>query len=194
PPPIKVVEQPPPPPPKPKELSLLPKANPDKDAISGKWRMQGGELLSEANGTAVITLPWDPSAEYDLRVDFTPQGSEPDVNVIGQHEGRPFQWYVGAQKSSWYGFGRIDGETAFGHPTGTRQKGLLTPGKRHSTLLEVRKGRLTGYLDGRKLATLDTAGRSLDVVTELLPRDRNRVGLITYFNPSVFHLVEVTPR
>jgi serine/threonine protein kinase len=199
PPPPKVVEKPPAPPPPPSPpppankapIDLLAKAAPDVDGISGTWRMRDGELLSDGKGLAVITLPFEPPAEYDVRVDFTPNGTEPDVNVIGQMDGRPFQWYVGAQKSTWYGFGRIDGQPAFGDPSGTREAGLLKRGQRHSTLLEVRKGKLTGYLDGRKLATLEISALRLDVPKELLPRGRTRLGLFTYFNPTIFHAVEV---
>ena len=61
------------------------------------------------------------------------------------------------------------------------------------TLLEVRKGTLTGYLDGRKLATLHLEGRTLSVSSDMWKTPK-RLGLVTYHNPTLFHLVEVTPR
>ena len=186
--PPKAVETPAPP----RAISILPRAAPDVDALKGKWRWQGDELFSESHGLAIFSLPFEPPEEYDVRVEFTPQGEEPDINVVGVSEGRPFQWYVGAQRSSWYGFGRIDGDPAFGHPSGSRAAGLLARGKRHVTLLEVRKGRITGYLDGRKLASLDTTGRVLGMTEDMLAPNRRRLGLVTWNNPTAFHAVEVT--
>jgi len=165
-----------------------------RDALSGKWTLQDGALLSESSGLSVLALPYEPRGDYDVRVVFTPMGEVPDINVIAIADGRPFQWYVGAQKSTWFGFGWIDGNPGFGHPTGTRQAGLLATGRRHTTLIEVRKGRLTGSLDGRILAVLETAERKLDVSMELLPRNRTCLGLVTYENPTIFHSVDVVRR
>ncbi len=174
-------------------VDLLPKAE-AVDAISGPWRVQDGALRSEEQaGLAVLSLGAPAPAEYDLRVEFTPLGAEPDINLIGIWDGRPFQWYVGAQKSTWYGFGWIDGDPAFGHPTGTRVPGLMKTGQRHSTRLEVRKDRISGWLDGRKLATL-AAGHTVGVSEQLLPRNRDRLGLVTWRNPTIFHVVELLPK
>jgi serine/threonine protein kinase len=171
---------------------LLPKADPAVDVLRGAWRKEGSELRSEtAKGLAVFSLPGDVPAEYDLRVEFTPLGMRPDINVIGLWNGQPFQWYVGAQDSSWYGFGWIDGDPGWSHPSGTRQAGLMTTGKRHVTVLEVRKDRIVGYLDGRLMASLSMAGRRLNVTDELLPRNRGRLALVSWNNPTVFHAVEL---
>jgi predicted Ser/Thr protein kinase len=175
-------------------IPILGDVDPVRDALAGVWKKQDGALLSESRGLSVLTLPYEPAGEYDVRVEFTPMGEVPDINVIAIAGGRPFQWYVGAQNSTWYGFGKIDGDPAFGHPTGTRMAGLMVSGRRHATRLEVRKDRITGYLDGRPLASLDLAGRSLDVSLELLPRNRTCLGLVTYKNPTLFHSVEVVPR
>jgi hypothetical protein len=164
---------------------------PGVDAIKGTWRLQDGELRSAGMGLAVLSLPGEPPEEYDLRVEFTPLGAKPDVNVIGLRGRQPFQWYVGAQDSSWYGFGWIDGQPGWDHPSGMRQPGLMTTGKRHVTLLEVRKDRISGSLDGRLLSTLSTAGRTFSVTDELLPRNRGRLALVTWNNPTIFHAVEL---
>jgi serine/threonine protein kinase len=186
--------RPPAPPPPPPGIAVLKDVDPARDALAGTWSLQDGALFSESKGLSVLALPYEPRGDYDVRVVFTPKGEVPDINVIGIADGRPFQWYVGAQKSTWYGFGWIDGGTGFGHPSGTRMAGLLASGRRHTTLLEVRKDRIRGFLDGRLLATLETAGRKLDVSMELLPRNRTCLGLVTYQNPTSFHSVEVIPR
>jgi hypothetical protein len=191
PPKVIVVEKTAPPPPKPAVVSLLSKADPAAGTIKGKWSLRNGELTSELGELGVFSFLAEPPAEYDLRVEFTPHGKEPDINVLGIAGGRPFQWYVGAQSSTWFGFGRIDNTPGWDHPSGSRQPGLMKTGKRHVTVLEVRKDRITGYLDGRKMASLETAGRSLDVEYELLPRERNRLGLVTWKNPTTFHAVEL---
>ena len=180
---------------RPAAAPLLPKADPAVDVLKGAWRKEGAELRSDTpKGLAVFSLPGDVPAEYDLRVEFTPLGKRPDINVIGLWNGQPFQWYVGAQDSSWYGFGWIDGDPGWNHPSGTRQAGLMTTGTRHVTVLEVRRDRIAGTLDGRLMASLSTAGRRLNVTDELLPRNRGRLALVTWNNPTVFHAVELTPK
>lgn len=181
-------------PPSPPPANLLEKADPATGTIHGTWRKDGGALHSASGGLAVLSLPVEPPEEYDVRVEFTPHGAEPDINVIGIWNQRPFQWYVGSQKSTWYGFGWIDGSTGFGHPSGVRQSGLLETGRRHTTVLEVRRDRITGILDGRTLVVLAMAGHTLGVTEEVLPRYRSRLALVTYNNPTTFHAVTLIPR
>jgi len=175
-------------------VNLLSGADTATGVLRGTWRREGGDLRSEAPGLAVFSLGEEPPDEYDVRVEFTPLGAEPDINVIGIWDRRPFQWYVGSQGSTWYGFGWIDGQTGFGHPSGLRRAGLMKTGQRHTTLLEVRRDRISGVLDGKTLVVLAMEGHTLNVTEELLPRDRTRLALVTYNNPTIFHAVELIPR
>jgi predicted Ser/Thr protein kinase len=181
------------PPPRP-SVDCLAMADMDTGVLRGAWHRDGKDLVSDqVNGLAVFSLPVEPPEEYDVRVEFTPRGAEPDINVVGLWDGHPFQWYVGSQGSTWYGFGWIDGQTGFGHPSGLRRSGLMTTGQRHVTVLEVRRDRLTGLLDGKTLVVFATIGHTLGVSEELLPRFRTRLALTTWHNPTVFHAVELTP-
>jgi hypothetical protein len=176
-------------------LSLLERVDPAVDALSGSWRLLGGELESESgDGLSVLSLPATLPEEYDLRVEFTPRGRAPDINVVGQWGGKPFQFYAGAQEGAWFGFGWIDGDTGFGHPSGSRRPGLLKTGTRHVVLLEVRRGSLAGSVDGVPVARLDPRDHELDVSKQMLPRHRKRLGLATWKNPTVFHRVELVAR
>ena len=55
----------------PPPIDLLQLVNPDRDAISGRWHLQKGELSNDAMDGAQIRFPYRPPAEYNFHLVYT---------------------------------------------------------------------------------------------------------------------------
>lgn len=67
-------------------------ADPARDAVEGKWTIDGGGLVSSRDAHARIELPWKAPAEYDLRATFTRREGTDDVVLLLPWRGGTFLW------------------------------------------------------------------------------------------------------
>ena len=130
-------------------VNLLALLDPKRDGVTGQWTQKNGALEGTLVGkqkTARIEIPYEPAAEYDFRIEFTPH----EAVGGGQHLtafSHDFAWdfFTGA-KSRAFGFELMDGAPLLQNSSCV----MLSPvvvGRRYTSLVEVRRGSVRGFLD-----------------------------------------------
>jgi len=71
-------------------------ADPARDAVEGKWSIDGGGLVSARSPHARVEMPWKAPAEYDLRAIFTRREGTEEVAILLPWRGGTFLWTVRA--------------------------------------------------------------------------------------------------
>jgi hypothetical protein len=122
-------------------INLLPLIDTDKDSIDGTWTMAGGKLSSDGTQCARIEIPYEPPAEYDFRIMFTREDGAGDVIQFMSKNRHSFSWTMGAGGNTTIGFGTIRGAWVVdpGYPHSVQMPAVLTNGKLHTSLVQVRK-------------------------------------------------------
>jgi serine/threonine protein kinase len=170
---------------------LMPLVDPAKDAVVGTWRRDPEGLVSDASALSRLEIPYRPPEEYDVRVSFTPMGLNLDVSHILNREGRAFRWVMGGSRNKIFGFDSLDGESLEKSPLSVWSEPCLKPGRRATSIVQVRKDGLRAFLDGRPIlwvATDYSRARNWPVCRL---RDDRALGLLTYETPTVFHAIHV---
>jgi hypothetical protein len=118
-------------------IELIPLVDPDKDAPVGKWRREGGALVTVDSGRlGRIMLPVVPKGSYELVVRFVRSAGDDTVGLllpVGS---------TGAclQLSGWHGrasgLEEIDGKDAASNPT-TVRPGSLQNGRQYALAVRV---------------------------------------------------------
>ena len=176
------------------EVDLMLFIDPARDATRGNWRREGGDIISDESGPAILEINYPVPAEYDFRIEFTSQDCvqqllyKPDVGRLGV----AFNWCMGVGDVS--GFESINGAHVFdeGAPGAVREP--MQHGKRHTSLVKVRNNRVDAYLDGRLLVSWETDYSDLGRLAEWPTKGFRKLGLGTWNKPSRFHKVTVTDR
>lgn len=119
------------------------------DPMQGTWRFTGNNLTNDATPRARLSLPVQPPAEYDFRIVFTRRKGD-EVTQILNWKGNGIAWVLGAIGNTACGFLRSNTELT--PPFNAKESKGLSHGERHSTIIEVRKDRVRGYLDGHLLS------------------------------------------
>jgi len=158
------------------------------DPVQGVWRFSGQQLTNDATPRARLALPVQPPDEYDFRIVFTRNKGD-EVTQIVNWKGTGVAWVMGAIGNSACGFLRSNTELTPPFK-GETSKGL-SQGTRHSTIIEVRKDRVRGYLDGQLLS--EWAGDSKDLTWHPgwdLPGDL-KLGLGSHNAELLVHSIQV---
>lgn len=171
-------------------IDLMPLIDPIKDSVEGEWKIGNGGLVGDKNSFARIEMPYQPPAEYDYRVEFTPQ----NVGIGGcQHlvKGpRSFTWNFFAQiEHKLFGFERVNGKAVVSNPTKTALP-PLEKGRRYVSLVEVRNDGVRGYLDGKLVVAWKTDYSDLDTFDGWKLRDSSRLG-VGCQTRMIFHRIEI---
>jgi hypothetical protein len=175
-------------------INLLPLIDTDKDAIDGTWTMAGGKLASDGTQCARIEIPYEPPAEYDFRIVFTRDEGAGDVFQFMSKNRHSFSWAMGAGGNTFIGFGTIRGAWVVdpGYPHSVQMAAVLTNGKIHTSLVQVRKDGLKGFLDGKLIVEYKTSTyEELGNHAILQMRNFNTLGIGSYSSPTSFHKVEL---
>jgi serine/threonine-protein kinase len=176
-----------------RSVDLLPDVVPDGDVVAGSWIRSNGEFQSDGASLCFLRLPYEPPEEYDVRVEFTPLGEVPDVNLLFWFRGRLCQWIVGGWGNRIATFAEGDASPE-GRPGTLVKERILARGKRGLLELRVRKDRLQGYLDGELLQERRSDLDSLAPAGSLPPTRDVFLGVTSYQCPVAFHRVRVGER
>ena len=130
-------------------IDLMRIADLTADPVQGWWGFQGQELLNAATPRARMGLGYRPPEEYDFRIVFT-RKTGAEVTQIIKWKGNGIAWVLGAIGNTASGFLRTNTELT--PPFRSEESRGLEDGKQHSTIIEVRKDRIRGYLDGELLS------------------------------------------
>jgi hypothetical protein len=164
-----------------------------RDAIGGTWKTvttpAGTEIESPAKGISKIAIRYQPPEEYDFHIEFTRVSGEPSVTqvfTLGDHH---CVWIAGWQ-NRFRGFATINGRNADENKTTLKGPAISTVGQRYSSLVQVRKGGIAAYLDGKLVAAYQTDGADLDVPGRW-NIGKPALGLGTGSSDTLFHVVEL---
>jgi serine/threonine-protein kinase len=170
-------------------VDLMALVEPSRDAILGVWRKENGRLVSEPQNDGTCRLPYEPPAEYDFRIIFTRKRGGCATAQFFSREGRNGFFELGGYGNQTMGFGAVNGVGSDKNPTGSRF--ACKDGVRYVSTLQVRRDRVTAYLDGKKVSewlpsmgTFSTEGEwSMDVP--------NILGLANCDAYTVFDAIQV---
>ncbi|HEY3324141.1 MAG TPA: protein kinase [Planctomycetota bacterium] len=177
-------------------IDLMPLIDVQKDAVTGQWSVDHGELKLDKTEVfaARLQLPYRPGEEYDFRVEFTVRNGKPDVNqsVIGG--GRAFVWKMGGHGGSeLFGFASVAGADLSNerNPTAKRLSPLQL-GQRHSSVVQVRKDGVWGYFDGQFVAQYKTDYTDMELPGWNFGQPDTKLLGLTAFQCSVlFHRIQI---
>jgi hypothetical protein len=172
-------------------INLLKLVDLNKDTLSGTWTMKGDKVVSD-NSIARLELPYEPPAEYDLKVTFSRNEGGADVFLTLTKNNRSFNWTM-ASGQIWFGFGVYKGiwvpdagcQGSIAVPSG------LTNNKVQTTIVQVRKDGLKGFLDGKLLKELSSPYSDLQSHGQLRMRTENILGVGSYNSSTTFHKIEL---
>ena len=177
-------------------IDLLTVVDPPADTVSGKWtRVAGGlqgERLPDGKGAQVLQLPYEPPEEYDFRVVYTTMEGNAEISQILSAFDRQFIWGTASgSKEKWSGFNMIDGKPMMQNGAGVKLPAPRELNRRYESLVEVRRGRVTGYVDGEKLLEWQTDYSDLSMdPPHTIPNPR-ALGLGIWWSKTVFHEISV---
>jgi hypothetical protein len=177
-------------------IDLLPLADPKRGSIHGAWMraVEQAGLLSPT-GVDQFALPYEPPEEYIFRIEFTRLKGNEGLGQIVTKGGTPFTWAIGMSHGEVVGIDAVKGKPVIvsENPTRVSLQNKLEDKHRYVSTIEVRNGRVRGWLDGRLLVDWKTDYRDLS------PHDRggwapvhaSQLGLCTWNSQTVFHRIEV---
>jgi hypothetical protein len=143
-----------------KAISLLERADPSTDANGDAWTREGTSLLTPRKGgpSALLTLPYLPAEEYDVKVAFTRREGYDALGVLLPRLGKPVTLIVGGWANKVHGFEVVNGRRADRNPASLKKQDLIN-GAPQTLVIQVRHAILKAWLDGQPLAecTADNA-------------------------------------
>ncbi len=170
----------------------MPLIDPAKDTVAGKWQLNGaGELASDDAGEARLAVPYRPPAEYDLRIAFTLTAGSHGMKQILVGQGRQFVCGLGDFNNRAAHFETVDGRCGQSNPTTVTRDAWLQTGRRHESLVQVRKGSVKAFLDGAFATELKTDFRNVGLPNSWNVKDATLLGLASFQTGLTFHRVEV---
>ncbi|MCY3020285.1 MAG: PEGA domain-containing protein [Planctomycetota bacterium] len=164
-------------------MNLLSTVNVEKDAISGTWAMSSSGLSGSAANYGRLQFSCSVPEEYDLRAVFTRKEGNDCMYLFFPSMGKGCMYVLGGNSNKMYGFvGGVEKTAIAGS--------VLQTGKKHEALLEVRKEKITGYLDGKVMLKADANAGGGSIPVRL--KDETRIGVGTWGSQFLFHTVELT--
>jgi serine/threonine protein kinase len=146
-------------------VNLLALLEPKRDAVTGLWTLENGALhgtVAKKQRTARIEIPYEPPAEYDFRVEFTPQEAVGGGQYLTAFS-HDFAWdFFAGPKGRACGFELVDDAPLLQNSSCV----MLAPvvaGRRYVSLVEVRRGNVRGFLDDQLVTERKTDYRDMSV-------------------------------
>jgi hypothetical protein len=136
-------------------IDLLPLIDPAQDIVKGKPMADNGALVSTAESDLVIEFPYAPPLEYDFSVVFTDVeggGIGQGLAVPGGHQ---LAWTLASYDGKWCWFEVIQGNR-YGRAKDSFSEHWMEPGKRYTSTVKVRQGKVEAYLGDKLIAAYET--------------------------------------
>lgn len=170
--------------------SLLDAIDPARDVVAGTWTKRGSELHVAAGTGARLALPVAPGDEYDLRTSFMRHTGQHSIALFFPHGTGRAAFEADAWGEHLGGIQNIAGRTIRDNPT-RRANVQLENGRRHTLTLEVRAGRVRGFLDDQQIVSFDGDGNNF-ALSDLwtLPGGKS-LGLGAWESETTFHTFEL---
>jgi hypothetical protein len=171
-------------------VDLLAKIDLTRDVVAGQWMAVTGGISSDESKFARISLPYEPPKEYDFRVEFTRVLGNDSVLQIFRDNGKDCTWVMNGWKGTACAFNLVNGKAGPDNDASTKEFDLKA-GKRHVSILKVRKDFIEATLDGKVVVHFDTDGTNLSRGKDWnLGRPRT-LGIGSNSCAAIFHKIEV---
>jgi serine/threonine protein kinase len=178
-----------------KSINLISVVDVRRDAIKGAWSIKPeGVALELPTDFGVLELPYEPPAEYDFEVAFTPTAGSLNTNLYLRVGGSSFAWKTNAHGRTppLYGFDMLDGKLMTNNPEACAENALrIENGQRYTTRVEVRRDGLRGFVNGIAMLTWSGDFHRLSMEPGTKLRNERALGIGGYKRAVVFHSIEV---
>jgi Leucine-rich repeat (LRR) protein len=131
-------------------IDLLAAVEPARDVVRGTWKKENGRIVAEFGENAVLRIPYEPPAEYDFRIVFTRARGTCAIAQFLVREGRSFFWEMAGWGNSNSGFAFVGGRGSKENPTSSTF--VPRDGVRYTSVIQVRRDRVTAFLDDKKIS------------------------------------------
>jgi len=169
--------------------NLLPLLDLPQDATPNTWKLQNGAAVCPKTGAGKLHLPYQPSAEYDLRVTFT----RTDANgVLVQYltgGGHSFVWVLNAASTPVTAFSQIRNQGVSSNASKTPLN--LQNGRKYTSVVQVRSDSVTAFLDGKPLVQWKTDYKDMSVPQQWKMHGDTMIGLGNENCSVTYHAIEV---
>jgi formylglycine-generating enzyme required for sulfatase activity len=177
-------------------IDLLPLVDPQTGTVSGKWTRVAdglhGERLPDTKGAQVFQLPYEPPEEYDFRVAYTTMEGNAEISQLLSAFDRQFTWGTASgQPEKWSGFNMVKGKPMMLSGAGVKLPARRELNRRYESLVEVRRDRVTGYVDGEKLVEWKTDYSDFSADPEHTLPNARALGVGICWSKTVFHDISV---
>jgi len=173
------------------EIDLLALVDPSRDAVRGTWTLENGRLVSDDGNASLLELPYVLPDEYSFTIEFVRRSGNDGVHQILAHGGKVFVWQMGGWNNTIFGLSKINGKPANENPTALKKDRCLENGRPYMSTVEVRKDRVTVYLDNRKLADWKTDYGDIDRDDEWRLRLDTLPGIGTWGSSTEFRKIRL---
>jgi hypothetical protein len=181
-----------PPPGGPLTVKLLQSIDPAKDKVHGVWQMLNGELIcARSDGPARIEIPYEPPAEYDMRIVFTRVEGNDTTMMSLTKGGRPFCFKIGDAQNTVMGLEQLNGTAAGGNKASIKLKECVKNNVRYTAVVKVRNSNIKAYLNDQLIAEHNTNYSDMNVFAHWRLRDTRILGLGCYNSRILVHVIEV---
>ena len=173
-------------------VDILALADPKAGAVSGTWvRGEKGELQCNKADLARIGIAYRLPEQYDIRATFERKAGLNDATLILMHGRQPFAWAMGADNNKYFAIWQVDGKKVDFNPTAVRTGTGLKNSQKYTTVVEVRKDRISAYLDGTLITEWVPAMGELSIDSSRKLPEGKQLGLASWQSEVVFYSMEL---
>jgi serine/threonine protein kinase len=172
---------------------LLAKADPAQGAVTGQWQKGPDGLVVKAQpGVLQFDLNQVPSEQYDFEIDFTVHSSEPDVAHILPLPGG--HWFIARLSITHCYLGpTLDGQQPIGRKEAYTPDAKLAQGRRHRSLVQVRKDSVRLVLDEKEVILFNGDLKRLTPDGQFALRNTAHLGIASHQADVTFHRIGFRP-
>ncbi|MCA8996029.1 MAG: hypothetical protein KDA80_03570 [Planctomycetaceae bacterium] len=169
-------------------INLLSAIDPES-SVAGRWSTSDDGLQVNALPGARLAIPAKFGEEYDFRVRFTRGSGSNSIALIFVHGPGQAAFDIDGWGQHLAGVQLIDGQDMRAHRHRTENV-TLQNGREYTAVVEVRRGRVRGLLDGKELWSVQTDGANLRLLPLWRLPSTQTLGLGAWDSETVFHSVE----
>ncbi len=172
-------------------VNLMPLIDATRDAVKGKWVLSKDGVQSDGSEKARLRIRYQPPEEYDYRIELTRLSGNDSVVQIMSHAGHSFDWNM-ASRNDQAGLEMVDrlGVREDLNPTNVRLNPWFRNGERYRSVVQIRNGSVTTFVNGKKFVHFATDYSNLSI-PDAWPIGDGVLGVGSYGSPTLFHSIEI---
>ncbi|HWE02778.1 MAG TPA: hypothetical protein VG326_10255 [Tepidisphaeraceae bacterium] len=171
-------------------VNLMPLIDVSRDANDGVWQKTANGGIMSTGGRCRIRIPYQPPEEYDFRVVFKRVNGDGWMGQIAWLGGKGVIWILAANSNNTSGFGQLAGRWIDNNSTTVRNNVILQNDRPYTSVVHVRRGRLSASVDGKLVADYKTNGSDMNLPGDWLVGE-NILGLASEGARVQFDAIEI---